>query len=628
MIASVFGTKAAAFHLTNAFLHAINVALLFVFLTKATGRFWPAVFAAGLWGLHPLRVESVAWVSELKDVLCCTMWLLCMLAYLRYVRHRTFKQYFLVLVLMVLAMLAKPMAVTLPEALLLLDFWPLGLNPSVRGQSAAAWRNRILEKLPLVLLSAVDIAVGVAAQMKVGWGWFLPHFPLWLRIENAFISIGWYLASTFFPARLGLIHPHAAMIKDGHISVITAALAMMLVLGISVGICLRWRSKPYLFFGWFWFLGTLLPVLGLIQSGEQARADRFTYIPTIGLSVAVVWLVSDWTAATLVKRRIAAIAGFTAGIVLSVITFGDIGYWRNTETLFNRGEQVIPQNYFAKSLLATKCMDHDKTDEALRLTAEAVAISPDNPFVLEVRGLALTSASQFQPALVVLAKAVRIDPKDPGVWRALAALRSFQARQCLLDHKPGEMAFRAQAVKCWQMAVSLDPDDIEGWDHLADQTARMGKLPDAIAIWQKLVIMSPQYTSAQGHLADALRLTGDLPGAVEHYAAALVDGSTDPYWETNLAYLMATNPQATPAQIQPLIPIAGKACDQTDHKDPGPLDALAVCLARLGRFDDAIAMSQQAIDQANRLQKPAIAKQIQGRVSYYQRGLPWVAGDK
>ncbi len=624
-ISSLFGLHAGAFHLFNACVHAINTGLVFVFFMRATGRTWPAVFTAALWGLHPLRVESVAWISETKDVLCGMFWLLCILAYLRYTRRRTLWGYLLVVVLDILALLSKPMAVTLPGTLLLLDFWPLRCEASASSQW---WIMRVIEKFPLLVFSALlsyfTIRVQEASQAIKN----LSVFPLVYRIDNALAALWAYLAEFAFPRRLGLFHPHPAMIAGGHVSLMAASLGAGLLVGLSIGACAAAKRYPYLVVGWFWFMGTLVPVIGLVQVGEQSHADRYTYIPAIGLTMAVVFLASDLARKPQILRLAAVFAGATAVIVLSVVSCGDIGYWRDTQTVFTRADEVIPNNYVAKSLRASRWFGKDHTAETLQLTADAVKISPQNVDVLVFRGLALMYAGKLEDALAVLTTAKDLNPYSATTWKDLGEVRAQQADQCLTQNKPGETELRKRSIMDFENAVYLDPDMLEAKEYLAEQNARIGNLQKAIPIWQQLVEILPQDATAQGHLADALRLTDDLRGAVEHYAAAIADGSTNPAWETNLAYLTATNPQATADQLRSVLPIARHACEQTGNMYPGELDALAACLARMGRFDDAINTAKQAIDRANQLKQPAIAKGIQMRLARYQRGLAYVAGDQ
>jgi tetratricopeptide (TPR) repeat protein len=634
-LVSLFGSGARAFHLTNALLHTISVALLYLFLRKSTGRAWPALFTAALWGLHPLREESVAWISEMKDVLCGTFWLLCMLAYLRYSNRRTLGNYSIVLVVLVLALLSKPMAVTLPAVLLLLDFWPLGRNrylaevapknhasPSVGN--AKWWGIRVAEKLPLLALCIADALYATRAQ-RTGAPSDAFCTPI-IRTKNAAIAYVDYLRDTFFPHNLGVLYPHPAML--GHsISTAAAVLCALVLVVITVLVVLRFKTAPYLAVGWFWFLGTLVPVIGVIQVGAQSHADRYTYLPCIGVTMALVWWISDLCANRRSLQIAAATTAALASVALATAVCLTLGRWVNNDALFGDLLQTQPDNYLALCVECDDLVRNGQLDEAYRIAKQAIAAAPRRAEPHASYAFALRTAGRLPEALREFAEALNLDPQNTNFWDGLGSVRDKQANEKALTHDPAEQKLRQLAIGNFQMAINYGPEVAAVHEHLALQYARVSQWHDAITEWEEAVRLKPNYAQAQGDLADALRLNGDLIGAVEHYGAALTDGSKNPDWETNLAWLVATSPQATPADVQPMIAYAKDACDQTKNQQVAPLDAYAACLARVGRIDDAVSTAKQAVAQANAAKDPKLALAMQRRLDRYEKGLTYVAGD-
>ncbi len=620
IIVSLFGPSAGAFHLTNAVLHALNVALLYAFFRRSTRRPWAAFFIAGLWGLHSLRVESVAWISELKDVLCGALWLGGMLVYLRYARQRTLGRYLLVLAFQALALTAKPMAATLPGALLLLDYWPLRFTLWQRAD-LKWWTARILEKLPLLALAVADIAYAIHTQGGLG-----VKIPMKLRLQNVPVSYVLYLRDIFFPRHLLIFYPHPALMNQT-IPLLNVGLCTALLLLVTILALVQAKARPYLLVGWLWFLGTLIPVIGLIPLGDAARADRYTYLPSIGITIAVVWFIAELTAKRQLLRNAAAAGGLFAMAALSFATANTVPHWRDTRSLFDYARSVDPENVMALTMYCNELWQAGAVPHALEVGKHMVTIAPSSGSAHAAYALALQRDGQFNQAWEEMAAAVRLEPTDDDYWDGLGWIRDSQAAKCAAHHDPAEKDFREKAINDFNTALKINPDSVDAQEHLAFELAAMGRLDQAIAVWKKLLSVLPGFPKGQGDLADALRLKGDIPGAVEHFQAAINLGAKNPSWESQLAYLVATNPQATPADVQPLVSIAKDACDQTRNTDAGALDAYAACLARVGRFDDAVTAAKQGIDQANAAKAPLVAAGIKKRLAKYELGLPWVAGD-
>jgi tetratricopeptide (TPR) repeat protein len=312
--------------------------------------------------------------------------------------------------------------------------------------------------------------------------------------------------------------------------------------------------------------------------------------------------------------------------VFAAESWSNIGSWANTDSLFEHLLQVQPDNYLAMSMAAERLVSTDPT-QSLALGKRAVELAPLSPQVHLSYGVSLQAAGKLDQAAEQMRRGAELDASQTVAWEVLGGVREKQAAQCAQNADPREIQFRLNAVTSFKNALMVDPANIIAMGHLGYQLATLGRLNEAISYWQRAVQLAPEDAQNHGDLADALRLKQDLAGAVEQYRAALADGSKDPAWETQLSYLVATNPAATAQEIQPLVAIAKDACDQTRNHSPAALDAYAACLARVGRFDDAIAAAQQGVAQANAANQPAVAAGIQRRLDLYKRGLPYVAGE-
>jgi tetratricopeptide (TPR) repeat protein len=459
----LFGLDAGAHHVTSVVLHAINTVLLFAALRRMTGSMWRSGVVAALFGVHPLHVESVAWIAERKDVLSGCFWMLTLWAYALYVERPSATRYALVAAAFALGLTAKPMLVTLPFVLLLLDWWPLGRAPGAasRGRRVEPWRWLVVEKLPLVSMAAASSAVTILAQRSGGALRGIEIYPLGLRIANALESGVLYVVRMVWPAGLAVFYPFPADVPVG------AALACAAVLlTLSAAALALARRAPYLPVGWFWYLGTLIPVIGVVQVGSQARADRYTYLPLIGLFIIVAWG-GHWAVNRLTARlragshasRLAAF-GFAATIVAgcAIASSRQVQYWRDGLSMWQRAVDVMPDNYRAHGALGLLLKTQpNRKPEAMSHLIEAVRLRPDlgpahsaladllyeqgrireaivhlarvaelNPASASARtrlGQALAADGQVAAAIAAFEDAIRLDPSDASARAALAAIR-------------------------------------------------------------------------------------------------------------------------------------------------------------------------------------------------------------
>ncbi len=416
----LYGLNPSGHHLTNLVFHIASTLLLFLVLERMTGALWRSSFVAALFALHPLHVESVAWVAERKDVLSTFFWMLTMWTYVHYVERPGFNRYLLVLLFFILGLLSKPMLVTLPFVLLLLDYWPLGRfqfgqssgdsnppinklkNPSdLRGVAF----HLVLEKVPFFALTAISIFLTIFAQQRGGALSSLELFPLGIRIANALVSYINYIGKMVWPYHMAILHPYPDILPMWHI-----AGAGLLLTCISVLVIYTAHKRPYLAVGWFWYLGTLVPVIGLVQVGLQAMADRYTYVPLIGLFIMIAKgapdILKDWH-----YRRI--VLGVSVGLILSIfmiVTRLQVQYWHDSITLFKHTLSVTANNFQIHNNLGVALADQGKNHEAIAHFKEALRIKPDFVEAHSNLGIALARQGKIEEAMVHYAEALRIKP--------------------------------------------------------------------------------------------------------------------------------------------------------------------------------------------------------------------------
>lgn len=438
----LYGVAPAGHHFTNVLLHAATALLLFITLRRITGAIWRSALVAALFAIHPLHVESVAWIAERKDVLSGFFFVLTIAAYARYARTLTPGAYLLTLVTFAAGLLSKPMLVTTPFVLLLLDWWPLQ-----RLRAGTAIRI-LLEKVPLLFLSLGScVATLIAQRQYIGVG---EELPLVARLTNAVVSYLIYVRQMFWPAGLAPFYPH----REGNVPVGETAAALLFVTAASVAVLLARRSKRYLLVGWLWYLGMLVPVIGVVQVGWQSHADRYTYLPQIGLSIAVVWLVADVALKLRVPRfALASVAGCVV-ILLASVAFAQTGYWRDSETLWRHTLAVSPQNDVAENNLGILLADRGRYDDAIAHYRAALRLRPQNALAHLNLGNALVSRGEIASAMAEVRRALEIEPGNVDAHNALGVMRLQQ----------GDLR---GAIDQWTQALAVDRENGNAANNLA-----------------------------------------------------------------------------------------------------------------------------------------------------------------
>lgn len=505
-----YGLQPWGHHFSNSLLHAAAVILLFLALWQLTNNLWASAFAATLFAIHPLRAESVAWVAERKDVLSGVFFMLTLLAYARYARSDRFSpgRYAIVLVLFALGLMCKPTLVTVPFVLLLLDYWPLGRvsgPPARRSLGAGGWsavRAVIVEKIPFFVLSAASCVATVLAQKEA----LAParEVPFQERIANAVVAYAEYVVKMVYPANLAVLYPY----PKGGPSIAEVVLALLLLLIVSV-VLFRWRKTyPFALTGWLWFLGMLVPMLGIVQVGSQPMADRYTYLPQIGLYILVTWgaleLFKNWQH----KREVLTAAAVLIVGALITRSYFQTAYWRDSETLWRHTVDVTHDNYIAQNNLAGALLEKGDLNGAIAHYKEAFEIQPDVAQIQSNLGNALVRAGEVEEAIAHLQKALQIDPGYAEAYNFFgnALMKKGQA---------------AEAVRYYEKAVELDTSYADAHNNLAVAFLRNGEFEQAIAHYKQAVAIKPGSAEMQFNLGNALARKGDWAGAIACYEAAL-----------------------------------------------------------------------------------------------------------
>jgi Flp pilus assembly protein TadD len=495
----IFGTSPVGPHLVNAGIHAMNTALLFAVLIVATQRRWPSAFCAAVFGWHPLRVESVVWIAERKDVLSVFFFLLALLTYLRYANRPALKTYALVLLFLTLGLLAKPMLVMAPVLFLLLDYWPLK-----RLTDTASFRSLVFEKLPLFALSGASATITIIAQHSgAAMAKLDGQFSLYARLNNAATSIVAYMAALVCPIHLAPFYPFPT--QQSGWKFLAASLFLFLITAFGIQNRRRW---PYLLVGWLWFIAALLPVLGLLQVGGQSRADRYSYIPSIGLLIAVTWVLSDWYERSTVARPVLVAAGISCTVALIPATYRQIGYWKNDVSLFAHAAAVTRDNWLAEGDLAVALARQGDLDDAEMHIRKSLTIRPHSATGEEVLARIEQHRRELLPGEAEYSREIRANPSDlrPHYNWGNLLLRGGRVGDAIIHYR---------------LYLEAHPDDQRAHNNLAVALATIGTMAAAEREFSIAVELDPNYADAHCGLATALFREAKYSEAAENYSRAL-----------------------------------------------------------------------------------------------------------
>ena len=511
----LFGANPGWMHLMNLILHLANTLLLFAVLRKMTGALWPSAFVAAAFAIHPMHVESVAWITERKDVLSTLFLLLTLAAYVSYVKRPGLVRYLLTMLLFALGLLAKPMLVTLPALLLLLDYWPLGRFDSHQTIKAASRQKHksspvhdkrlplyraIIEKIPFIALSIVSSVITLLVQRGVGAVVDINALPLKYRAANAFLSYIRYIDKMFWPQNLAVFYPF----DDNSFAFWQAAMCVLLLLVISILVIRFGRNQKYLPAGWFWFVVTLVPVIGLVQVGSQALADRYTYISYIGLFIMIAWglpeLLSKWP-----QRKIAL--GLSMVIILTTLgicTHQQVSYWNNSITLFSHAIEVTQNNYIAYNGLGFAYSNIGRYQDALESCKQTIKIKPDFAETHYNLGVTYGKLGRYQNAIESYQQAIRIDP-------------NYAEAHSNLGITYGKLGRYQDEIESYKQAIRIKPDYADAHYNLGVAYYKLGRYQDALESYKQAIKYNPDLAEAYYNLGVAYLAIGNKDLALVEY---------------------------------------------------------------------------------------------------------------
>ena len=650
----LFGLDPAGHHLTNVLLHAVSSVLLFLVLLRMTGDLWPSAWVAAIFAIHPLHVSTVAWVAERREVLSGLFFMLTLGAYTRYVERPSLARYLPVCGCLALGLMAKAILVTVPFVLLLLDYWPLdrwrqaARSASWPGRLPVGWRL-VVEKIPLLAVSATSCAIVMSTHASFR---LIEADPLSLatRLANALVSYAAYVGQSFYPVNLSPFYHHRGV----HLPIAWAAESLLLLVAITAVAAYCWRRLPYLLVGWLWFLGMLVPVLGLVGNFLQSRADNYTYLSQIGLSIAVAWGVwnvyrsrqsrqpARWRQWTLAVMSGAAILG------LATVAWRQTSYWRDDETVFTRAVSCAEQNSLAHSCLAhvyaaqgrtTEAIDqlHEalatysiarrptaeshvllakylaeqgKTDEALAHLKQAVSISPTFDLAHACLAIALAREGQLDQAIAEFRETIRLAP-------ALLQPRIDLANVLLAHGEAGEAIAQCREV------LEKDPNAVQAMIVLGAALTADGQDEEAITHLERAVTLEPHSGPAQFSLGLALHERGHSNRALVHLneAVRLQPDNVRTLWQT--AWILATDPDSAIRDGARAVEFATQAVQLSGGRDVHAFDALSAALAETKKFSAAVDAAERASALALARGDDALMGAIEQRTRQYREGLPY-----
>jgi len=617
----------AGHHFTNVLFHTIAVVLLLLVIRQMTGSLWRSAFVAVLFAIHPLHVESVAWVSERKDVLSAVFFMLTLGAYVRYVRAPSVTSYLLLLLLFALGLMSKPMLVSVPFVLLLLDYWPLGRTTNVGFSRTSKWqapssiqwlviRRLVAEKVPLFVLSGLSSAVTLFTQFRSTDT--MSELPLSWRLSNAALSYVAYIWQMFWPVQLAAFYPH----PNDELNLWQVLLAIVFLIAISL-LAILWRKeRPYIFTGWFWYIGMLVPVIGLVEAGEQGRADRYTYLPQIGLYLLIAWGIADLMISIMTRKthprlvttgrqpparkarkspanrqqargsnpgiRYQALCAATAAMIIMLLSwraFVQTSYWKNSEVLWKHTLDVTKDNDVAENNLGHFFMELGDVDGAIPRFERALQIRSRNSAAHYNSGSALIENNLG----AILAKKDRLN----------------------------------EAIDHYHKAMRLRPGYGDPYLNLGNALFQQGRMGDAIAQWQQAHATESKDARFHSALANAFLKARLRKDAIAEYEYAVRISAQDPLPRNNLAWLLATSSDSSIRDGSRAMQLANQAVRLSDGKDPTYLRTLAAACAEAGLFAEAKETAGRALREAEIGGNSSLGNALRDEIALYELGLPF-----
>lgn len=679
--AQFFGLKASGYHFVNVLLHSVAVLLLFFVLRAMTGAVWRSAVVAALFAIHPLRAESVVWISERKDVLCGVFFMLGLGAYYRYARKPPLLgAYLMVAAALTLGLLSKAMLVTFPFLLLVLDYWPLrrftfspvtATDPVKENPTTATTSWLLLEKIPFLALAAViSIATIIAQKQALSTA---QDWPLRWRVDNALVTIWVYLRQMVWPANLTVFYPH----PKGTLALWVVGLSLLALVAVTLSVFVLRKKHPYLITGWLWYLGMLVPVIGLMQVGAQAHADRYTYLPQIGVYLAVTWGIADLSAGWRGRRLILGTAAALVITSLIAVSWRQVGYWSSTVRLWQHTLALTSDNDVAERGLGSELLRlgqvdeaiaHDRAalrirprdangltnlanallqkkeyPEAIKHYREVIGVRPNDSEMHRNLGKALYQSGAIDQAVAEFREALRIRPKDsdaayslgnvflekgeaaaaiPYFRKAIEANRKNVAAQYNLAIALQRNGDLDEAIAQFQQTLQLDPRNVAAHNNLAITFLKTGRTQDAIAQWEAALRLQPNNAEMHNNLAVALLEQGRLAEAVREWQETLRLQPDRVGTQITLAWILATAPESTVRDGSSALELAQRAFRAAATRNLLLFRVLAAAYAESGQFPAAIQSAEEGVERAEAQGQSTIVQLLEGDLALYEQSIP------
>ena len=493
----LYGLNAGGYHVTNLILHILSTLLLFWLFNRMTGAVWKSAFVAAFFALHPLHVESVAWVSERKDVLSAFFWMLTLCLYVYYTEKPVIKRYLLIVFSFVLALLSKPMVITLPVIMILLDYWPLGRFASQKD-NLFLWQLK--EKLPIVVLSVITVLI---TYYTPSTHTSYELLPLETRLANAPVAFVIYLVKTFWPHNMTIFYPFPFQIPVWKIT-----LSLLFIIFSSSIMILKTRRLPYFFVGWFWFIISIAPAMGIIQIGDFAMTDRYHYLPSIGISIMLAWGIPFFIRNKSAEKQILFPLSILVLMILAVITWKQCGYWKNSVELWKHAITVTKNNFLAHNNLAIALFAEGKNEEAIHYYNKAITLKPFEVVPHHNKAIVYTKTGQYHLAIDSYSEAIRIKSDNFDAYY----------NRGTVYHQLGR---HQEAIADFSSAIRLQPDNSLAYFNRANAYINLGRYQQAIDDFSKSISLKPDYVDAYNNRAFVYLSQKRYQEAIDDYSMAI-----------------------------------------------------------------------------------------------------------
>jgi len=594
---SLYGVAPGGHHLTNVLLHTTAAIMLFLVFWSMTEALWRSAFVAAVFAVHPLHVESVAWIAERKDVLSGVFFMLTIGLYVHYARRPTALRYLSVLACFALGLAAKPMLVTLPFVLLLLDYWPLG-----RFRTSTVTKL-ITEKIPLFILTvAACVETLLSQHQSID---LIKTMSLGARVANAFVAVMIYMGQTFWPTNLAVFYPHPE--RNIPLWQVVSGVGFF-TLTSAAALALR-KAAPYFMVGWFWYAGMLLPVIGIVQVGIQGHADRYMYLPQIGLTIIVTWGVAAVSKNWQYRREFLSILCLA---IIALLVYSDrlqATYWQDSLSLWEHAAAVTPDNETVREHLSDAYLEKGLTDDAITQAKHALRVLPDSADAQGTLGAALARKGELNDALVHLRRALELNPQ---LIRAHYNIGNVLAEEGNID----------EAITNYEAEIRIYPSFVEGHNNLARALFGKGDISTAMAHLKTALRLNPNFAEARNNFGIALSQSGDVPGAIAQWNKTLELQADNIDAHCNLAWVYATSPDSTIRDGSKAVELAERALQLSDQKNARIWRLAAAAYAEAGKFADAIKAAQNGLALAQAAGDTTLAQTLEMNIKLFEENGP------